>query len=124
MQVGEMVTWTSQSQGCTKTKRGEVVAIVPAGESPNRPPYIGYKPLVNPGMARNHESYIVVCKGKTYWPRVSVLEPVGRSEVTDLRDKLERARRLLSLLVIDSPEDLADLEIVMKDADTTRILGE
>lgn len=33
MNVGDMVTWTSQAMGIWKEKRGQIIAIVPAGES-------------------------------------------------------------------------------------------
>lgn len=34
--IGEIVTWTSQSQGTTKTKTGKIVAFVPANEDPRK----------------------------------------------------------------------------------------
>lgn len=36
MKSGQIVTWTSQSQGCEKTKTGTVIAEIKAGESAMR----------------------------------------------------------------------------------------
>lgn len=82
--VGDRVTWTSQSQGSTTTKSGEIIAIVPAGSTPHRimlPDKYRNCRCMYDGMRRDHESYIVaVIPGKTgkaspqlYWPRVSLL---------------------------------------------------
>jgi hypothetical protein len=66
--VGDEVTWTSQAGGVTKTKTGKVVHIVPPGEKPTD--------VREPGMRRDHESYIVRALGRRYWPRVSHLAKV------------------------------------------------
>lgn len=91
--VGDVVEWTSQAAGSTKTKRGTIAAPVAAGMLP------GYavRRLRDGGLAfsgpdagtcvpRNHESYLVLVqmpasrnaarprKPRVYWPRVSALE--------------------------------------------------
>jgi hypothetical protein len=73
--VGDIVEWTSQAAGCTRTKRGEVVEVVPAGCQP-----VPMSKNRNPGNARDHESYLVRVKGAgLYWPRVSALRaPSGQ----------------------------------------------
>lgn len=73
--VGDSVVWTSQAQGYTKAKHGVIVAMVPAGRSPifSLPPGNSFSNA--PGLARNHESYLVQVGSKVglYWPRVSAL---------------------------------------------------
>ncbi|MCK9569791.1 hypothetical protein M0R72_12680 [Candidatus Pacearchaeota archaeon] len=125
MKVGDAVEWTSQSGGYQTTKRGVVVAIVHPGVDPNNIVSNKFAPLVNPGMSRRHESYLVVVDGKTYWPRVSNLRRNKvKNEIVVLRHKLSLARRLLSVCVFDAPEDVADLAVVMEDAKTKRIMVE
>lgn len=77
MNVGDKVTWTSQSQGSAKKKDGVVVEIVPAKQ------YAKIR-QGNDGMPRDHESYIVrvdpvkgSAKPKYYWPRVSALSVIA-----------------------------------------------
>lgn len=71
--VGDLVTWTSQSSGVVRTKKGEVVEVIPPGGRPN---------IQGAGSPRKHESYVVdaacvdVTKNKRwrkYWPIVSKL---------------------------------------------------
>jgi hypothetical protein len=72
--VGDRVQWTSQAQGCTKTKLGTVVAVIPKGDRPT-----GIKGC---GWHRDHESYVIEVQPKTgsrakpkaYWPVVSALK--------------------------------------------------
>lgn len=68
-QVGDLVAWTSQSAGISKTKHGKVVEVVAAFQVPKMAPG-------DAGRARDHQSYVVrVDTGKgrlrTYWPRTS-----------------------------------------------------
>ena len=64
--IGQTVTWTSSNL----EKTGEIVAVVPAGERPST----DLTPKVkDPGVPRDHESYVVKANGKHYWPRVSLL---------------------------------------------------
>jgi hypothetical protein len=71
LNVGDRVEWTSQAGGCTRTKAGIVEVVLRPGEQP--------APLSknrNPGMPRDHESYLVRVKGRgLYWPRVAALRP-------------------------------------------------
>jgi hypothetical protein len=74
----DYVTWTSQANAYTKTKRGCIVGIVPADQLPKLN-YINLPFHLGTVMPRNHESYIVAVKSgrfarKLYWPRVSALE--------------------------------------------------
>jgi hypothetical protein len=79
---GNIVRWTSQSAGITRTKQGVVVKVLDAQEVPNE--------IRHPGMPRKHESYLIrasVIDGseqqrrrtRLYWPRVSKLEWVSAS---------------------------------------------
>ncbi len=77
---GDLVEWSSQSAGIQTTKRGLVDAIVPADRPPEM--HTTFR-LANPGMSRNHESYIIRASKtgnaplRTYWPRVSLLRKVA-----------------------------------------------
>jgi len=86
LQIGDYVTWTSQSAGTTKTKAGSVVAIVPVGANPDtviagdlwadhRYRGFAYVWTGSYGLPRNHESYLIAVGRKLYWPRVSLLQP-------------------------------------------------
>lgn len=72
--AGQIVKWGSQAGGSFKEKMGVVEVIVPAGMDPTK-----LTPeLDNPGLARDHTSYLVRVpgkrsKGKLYWPRVLAL---------------------------------------------------
>jgi len=84
-QLGDTVTWVSQSGGYDKVKRGMVVEVVPENKKVITwmARYEKYKIQFGDGR-RNHESYLVeVCDGKTdkaqpklYWPLVSKLRKV------------------------------------------------
>jgi hypothetical protein len=77
MKVGDKVVWTSQAAGYTRTKRGVIIAVVPAKNDPRRFMPAGCK-LDGPGLSRDHESYLVRSDRRgLYWPRVSALKPVG-----------------------------------------------
>jgi hypothetical protein len=73
---GVTVRWRSQSAGTWKEKTGEIVAVVGAREFPNHVlPMEGVRgKILNPGMPRDHRSYVVRADGRLYWPRVSALE--------------------------------------------------
>ena len=78
---GTEVEWSSQAAGITRTKRGLVVEVVPAGEK---------SMLMSPypvGLPRDHESYVIrasVVNGserqkrrtRLYWPKVKYLSKV------------------------------------------------
>lgn len=84
--VGDKVTWTSQANGHSSTKTGEIVATIPANEMSE--PFIaecgGAKKFANTSKilgysSRKHESFLVAVpagKGKPrlYWPLASKLE--------------------------------------------------
>lgn len=79
LNVGDIVTWTSQANGSSITKKGTVVEVIPAGKQPS------VDVIRTPGAARKHESYVVdvvqvsngrARKPKRYWPLVSLLKPL------------------------------------------------
>lgn len=70
----DTVEWTSQSHGSHKTKRGRVVQIVSAGFLPDRVLFPELYRGAGIGMARDHESYVVLVGSKPYWPRANKLE--------------------------------------------------
>lgn len=75
-QIDDWVEWTSSSGGFTKTKRGQIVEVVPAGSRPDGNRVRGA------GWYRRHESYVVMVrtsprrKPRYYWPVVSLLKAV------------------------------------------------
>lgn len=85
LSVGDIVTWTSQANGSTIEKRGEVVIVLPAGKQ--RRHYMNQpagswdlSPMNGAQQTRNHESYLVLvrpakgnAKPKLYWPMVKAL---------------------------------------------------
>jgi hypothetical protein len=76
--VGSTVRWRSQSAGVWKEKQGDVVAAVPAGGEVNDELARWARgKITNPGMPRDHESYVVRAGGRLYWPRVNGLELVA-----------------------------------------------
>lgn len=82
-QLGQTVEWTSQANGCTRTKRGTIVCVVDAGRSVNAKEFPGLQKGAPLGLSRQHESYIVRVPNKSgkgagthYWPIVSRLSAV------------------------------------------------
>lgn len=78
--VGSAVEWTSQSGGYKSTKRGVIVAVVPAGVLPGDIHRVN-RSIYQSGV-RDHDSYLVRARqvGKArgraiYWPRVTHLRP-------------------------------------------------
>lgn len=87
--LGDVVTWSSQSHGTHNTKHGTIIEVV-------APHYYGKNAPKNSGRSRDHESYIVAVTHvngkqiaglsprtglpvnkrtpKTYWPVVSLLK--------------------------------------------------
>ena len=94
---GDLVTWSSQAGGYAKRKFGTVVSIVPK----DMPVFqynalamedTGARGLDCPGMARDHESYIVHVptktgrgNGKLYWPAVNKLQLTSEHNPYDCR---------------------------------------
>jgi hypothetical protein len=80
---GQVVCWTSQSAGFTRTKEGPIVQVVASGKLP-----IDYGVKVgDSALPRDHVSYVVrasvldgsvaqLGRTKLYWPRVKHLELV------------------------------------------------
>ena len=77
MKIGDQVTWTSESQGVIKTKRGVIVAVVPAHTDPYECVPDGYRcGGTDLGSPRAAESYLIMTgnqKRRLYWPRVKGL---------------------------------------------------
>lgn len=78
--LGQEVEWTSSSNGTTKTKQGQVEAVIPAGAKLTHEQ--GHEADAF-GRPRDHTSYLVrvpaktpAGKGKLYWPRTAALRPV------------------------------------------------
>lgn len=67
MQIGQSVTWTSQAMGCEKTKTGEVLAIIPAGQS--------VKPFIPVSAKKSH---IKGCNDISQFDRVLVEVLAGK----------------------------------------------
>ena len=89
-EVGDVVTWTSQSLGRTTKKKGEVIMVVPSGNSMDvaltdhiRKQYNCTR-IGSLYSRRDHESYLIAVKtGKSdrakktlYWPIVKNLKSV------------------------------------------------
>lgn len=68
------VFWVSQSSGFETEKEGIIVRVIAAGSRPEK----SGKTMKQPGMPRDHESYIVKVGEKLYWPRVSQLVKVPK----------------------------------------------
>ncbi len=66
------VQWRSQGSGVWKVKEGEIVEIIPVGQTPDGNKYPTLR-AGGIGMPRNHESYVVAVGKRHYWPRVSAL---------------------------------------------------
>lgn len=91
---GDLVTWTSQAGGNSKTKQGIVVAVIPA-EAAIRDALTAHEleswkldRFFISISVRDHESYLIqVGKSKRlYWPLVKYLKPV-ESEPLDFEDE-------------------------------------
>lgn len=77
-QLGEKVRWTSSAGGHTKTKEGIVAEVVPAGAMPDRERFLHLYRSVGVGVARDHESVVVMVGTRPYWPRAHQLQRVSR----------------------------------------------
>ena len=80
--IGDKVQWTSQAQGYSKTKNGEVVQILAPWERPARDVFPDLYKHLGCGFGRKETSYVVRVKNKHYWPIASKLEEMNRSETT------------------------------------------
>jgi hypothetical protein len=93
-QVGDVVEWTSQSSGYTRTKWGVVARAIDKAKNPTSAVLFlvqSFKAVseYGYGSSRDHESYIVLTPGKTiysgpglYWPIVSKLRKLKEQSVT------------------------------------------
>ena len=92
-QVGNMVRWKSQSGGFSKEKIGEIVAELPHDTSPDQKAFPDLYPRGpnSCGYGRPYESYVVKVGNRHYWPRASLLELQGPSELAKVKEKLQRA---------------------------------
>lgn len=86
LKVGDKVEWSSSAAGSTKTKRGTVVEVIPAGRHWQDGVLClrhNAHSTYGGGMRRTHESYAVLVphpgdgKPTLYWPRVSALKKIG-----------------------------------------------
>lgn len=75
--IGDMVKWTSSSNGMTTVKAGQIEAVILAKE---RITLQQCQEANATGLPRDHASYLVRVqnksgqgKGKLYWPRVNQL---------------------------------------------------
>ena len=84
----DIVEWTSQSQASRLTKRGEIVAIVPAKTPVSACHPEAARISASNGTAyggpRDHESYYIFVQnksggGKYYWPNAGKLKLVSRA---------------------------------------------
>lgn len=79
-ELGELVSWESQSNGSLTVKCGRIVHVVGVHQLPTRSYYKPSHYVKFDGMQRNHESYLVEVphpgKGKPsiYHPLVSKLQ--------------------------------------------------
>jgi hypothetical protein len=78
MNVGDIVSWESQSGGFKTKKVGTIMAVVPAKSSASLfiPEGFACNSKLGYGLSRDHESYLVKVKGKgrkLYWPLVKHL---------------------------------------------------
>ncbi len=72
MKLGDRVAWSVRSY----LRVGVVVQVVTPGKRPWATWSKKFK-LTEPGMARDVESYIVRCEGRTFWPRNGSLTVVS-----------------------------------------------
>lgn len=71
LQLGDLVEW----DGRQDSHYGRIVEVVPAGRYPFKRPGLRVY-----GYYRDHESYVVECKGDgCYWPRAIGLRRMGGS---------------------------------------------
>jgi hypothetical protein len=84
---GNLVKWTSEAQGCRKTKVGGIVAVIPPNTEVNEVLAVEELDLIKlPGSPRIETSYVVLVPkhdnrgknltGKIYWPLTNHLKLV------------------------------------------------
>lgn len=73
-EVGDVVHWTSQAQGVSKTKQGVVQAIVPAGQRPDPTLFADLYKGPGAGWGRATVSYVIrVGRSRHFWPHAKLL---------------------------------------------------
>jgi len=78
--LGDEVTWQAKGSDYVRTRRGKVVAIIPAGHPAVIPE--GYKMAPGSfggGNSRDHESYVVAVDVDAFWPKVSDIKKVNKT---------------------------------------------
>jgi hypothetical protein len=85
MEIGDQVQWTSQAKGCSRTKRGVIVAVVPAWQGVREFVPLGMK-IDGPGAPRASETYLVQVGQRLYWPRVTSLKLINASPLEAVFD--------------------------------------
>lgn len=92
--LGDLVAWTTQSGGVTRTKMGKVYAVIPEN---------GRSGLKNSGLPRDHESYLVnacvtngsskqLTRNKKYWPRITALTVASKAMQDSVQIRKLRAK--------------------------------
>jgi Ni/Co efflux regulator RcnB len=77
IQLDDVVEWTSQAAGYTRTKVGVVVGLVPVGHLPGGDRFPSLYRGAGVGMPRDHISYVVRVPGRgVYWPVAKKLRKV------------------------------------------------
>ena len=111
-QIGDTVIWTSQAGGKSKTKTGEVIAIVPKLQRMGYSIPDGFRFNGWDVATRSHESYLVqVGKSKRlYWPLVKYLEKVqvienGKDVYNSGISPLEQYKRETEPWNVDTEDD-------------------
>jgi hypothetical protein len=86
-ELGNSVTWTSQSAGYTRTKTGVVEQVVAPNKLPDRAQFEALYRTSGVGLPRAEESYVVRVPGKTtrsagklYWPHAGKLTLASAEE--------------------------------------------
>lgn len=83
LKLGDVVEWSSQAQGHSKSKQGVVVAIVPPGQRPDRDQFIDLYKGPGVGFGRKHVSYVIrVGRSKHYWPFANKLSLISNTSTT------------------------------------------
>ena len=88
--IGEQVVWSSQAQGHSKQKSGEVVAYVPPNERPCHVSFPDLYKSAGVGWGRSIESYVVRVGTKHYWPITKKLRRAGPSELEQANERIRQ----------------------------------
>lgn len=72
--IGQAVKWRSTANGSTTTKKGTIVAAVPAGKEPKKPREAREALAVFTPKPRKIRSYLVLSGNRLYRPRTQHLK--------------------------------------------------